>query len=322
MKHYFLKAVAIASIFSATVPLYAQDQRDKKDKDEKEFQNIIITRKDALDEKMIIEVQGDKVIINGKDAKEYKDVTVRTQKLKDNSLFLRGAQGNSWNFNWDENNHYSFFSEDSTRAMLGIGTSENEKGAEVNSVNKESAAEKAGLRKGDIITKIGDHKVIKGEDVTKAIKTHKPGDKVAVHIIRNGKEQTLTAELDKWKGIKINKLEATFPMAPMPPMPPFASGMFNSTGRPKLGLSIQDTDNGKGVMVLNADDEGNAAKAGVKEKDIITHVDDKAVNSTDEITKIIRESRDKSSIRLQVLRNGKAQNIEVKIPRKLKTSEI
>jgi serine protease Do len=286
------------------------------------MQNIIVTRKGNINEKLIIEVQGDKVTVNGKDAKENKDVIVRTQQFKDNSLLLLGTQGNTWNFNWDENEHFSFFSEDSTRAMLGVSTTEDEKGAEVTSVNKESAAEKAGLRKGDIITKISDHKIVKAEDVTKAIKTHKPGDKVAVHIIRNGKEQTLTAELDKWKGLKINKLEATFPMAPMRPMPPFASGMINSTGRPKLGLSIQDTDNGKGVMVLNADDEGNAAKAGVKEKDIITHVDGKAINSTDEITKIIRESRDKSSIRLQVLRNGKTQNIEVKIPRILKTSEI
>ncbi|MBD0280240.1 MAG: PDZ domain-containing protein, partial [Flavisolibacter sp.] len=90
----------------------------------------------------------------------------------------------------------------------------------------------------------------------------------------------------------------------------------------KLGLSVQDTDDGKGVKVLEVDEESNAAKAGVKEDDVITHVNDKEVNSTDEITRAVREARDKSSIMLRVLRNGKTKNIEVRTPRRLKTTDL
>jgi serine protease Do len=94
------------------------------------------------------------------------------------------------------------------------------------------------------------------------------------------------------------------------------------SGAPKLGLSVQDTEDGKGVKVVEVDEDSNAAKAGVKENDIITHINDEAVNSADEIARKVRAGRDKSSLQIKVLRNGKAQNIEVKTPRKLKTADL
>ena len=93
-------------------------------------------------------------------------------------------------------------------------------------------------------------------------------------------------------------------------------------GQPKLGLSVQDTDDGKGVKVLEVDEESNAAKAGVKENDIVTHVNDKEVNSADEVAKLVKENKDKPNMRLQIKRDGKSQNIEVKMPRKLKTADL
>ena len=92
--------------------------------------------------------------------------------------------------------------------------------------------------------------------------------------------------------------------------------------RPRLGLSIQDTEDGKGVKVLEADEDGNAGKAGIKEGDIITEIDGKKVNSADEITKIVRENKDNNSMMMKLTRDGKTHNIEVKIPRKLKTAEL
>jgi serine protease Do len=74
--------------------------------------------------------------------------------------------------------------------------------------------------------------------------------------------------------------------------------------------------------VIEVDDESNAAKAGLKENDIITSFNDKAVNSADEVAKLVKESKDKPTINLKITRNGKAQNIEVKMPRKLKTADL
>jgi serine protease Do len=63
-----------------------------------------------------------------------------------------------------------------------------------------------------------------------------------------------------------------------------------SSGAPKLGLSVQDTDDGKGVKVIEVDEESNAAKAGLKENDIITNFNDREVNSADEVARLVTEN--------------------------------
>ncbi|MBC7873496.1 MAG: PDZ domain-containing protein, partial [Ferruginibacter sp.] len=68
--------------------------------------------------------------------------------------------------------------------------------------------------------------------------------------------------------------------------------------------------------------ESNAAKAGIKEDDIVTEVDGKAVNSTDDIVKMIKENKDKTSMMFKLQRAGKTQNIEVKMPKKIKTTDL
>jgi serine protease Do len=60
----------------------------------------------------------------------------------------------------------------------------------------------------------------------------------------------------------------------------------------------------------------------LKEDDIITHINNEEITSADAIAKEVRASREKASVQLKVLRNGKSQNIEVKIPRKLKTADL
>jgi serine protease Do len=98
--------------------------------------------------------------------------------------------------------------------------------------------------------------------------------------------------------------------------------IISDWNRPKLGLSVQDTDDGKGVKVLDVDNESNAAKAGVKKDDVIISINDKEVNSADEVAKIVRDNREKVSMKLKVNRGGKTQDIEVKLPRKLATKDI
>ena len=70
------------------------------------------------------------------------------------------------------------------------------------------------------------------------------------------------------------------------------------------------------------DEESNAAKAGINEEDVITEVDGKAVNNTDDMVKLIRESKEKFSVMIKLQRSGKSQNIEVKMPKKIKTADL
>lgn len=339
MKQLLLKRVAIAAIALCAVPgaLFAQDEKEKaKTKEKKERQQIVITRSGDKDEKTVIEIDGDKVKVNGKDVADLKDIQVHVNNLsKLNGITaLRTPGGGSFSMSFDDFGHgNSLFSIDSNRAMLGVTTQSDDKGAEVQSINKESAAEKAGLKKGDIITKIDNRKIDGSDDVTDAIRAHKPGDKVSITYLRDGKEQKATAELGRWKGLDPKAMTAPRVLSSdmwresldnrvFDRVPGQGNVYATAMGRPRLGMAVQDTDDGKGVKVLDVDDDGTAFKAGIKKDDIITHIDDKAVNSADEVSKAMKEKKDQPVVRFQVNRGGKSQNIEVKIPRKLKTVDL
>jgi len=329
-------------ILLAPATLLAQKEdkeKEKELKEKKDAEQIIITRKGESNDKVTIQIDGDKITVNGKPIDEYKDgdVNVRVHKLKDPEALIRNRSGN-WNANGDGN--FNFFSEDMNHAMLGVTTEKADQGVEIQDITKESAAAKAGLKEGDIITKIDDKKIEDPDDLSKVIRSHKPGEKVTVTYLRDKKEQKVTTELTKWKGVsgftlapgkefKMDMGDMNFDnimprgqTIPRIRTTPYGQNWSWSGGNPKLGLSVQDTDDGKGVKVIEVDDESNANKAGIKEDDIITEVDGKAVNSTDEISKIIKDSKDKTSVMVKLQRAGKTQNIEVKMPKKIKTTDL
>lgn len=322
----------LAAALMLPVSLLAQkEEKEKEEKVKKEIEQIIITRKGNKDEKVIVEVNGDKVIVNGKELKDDKDgdVTVRRHKVKDAWAY----SGDGLTGVWNDNDHFKMFNMDENRAMLGVTTDQADEGAEIESITKESGAEKAGLKKGDIIIKVGDHKIETPDDLTEAIQRHKPGEKVGITFLRDKKKQDVTAELGKWKGTRVFNYNSgkNFNMdfdkimpkiQAVPRIAPHGQAWSWSGGGPKLGVSVQDTEDGKGVNVIEVDEDGNAAKAGIKEDDVITEVDGKAVNGADEIAKIMKENKDKGSVKVKLLRKGKTENVEVKIPRKLKTADL
>jgi serine protease Do len=330
MKQIMKKGAFVLLAMAMLAPVFAQkdDKVKEKEKEKKESEQIVISRNG--DKKIVVEVDGNKVIVNGKPLEDYKggDVTVIGSRIKD----LSALNGGLSQFNDNDAFRAFITTSDANRPLLGVVTEKAEKGgAEVISVTKESGAEKAGLKKGDVIIKVDDSKIETPDDLTKAVRAHKPGDKVAVTFLRDKKEQKVTAELSKYKGtstlaftqpvpelMELDRLTA--PRVRTVPGGPLSWSW--STGSPKMGLSVQDTEDGKGVKVVGVDEESNAAKAGIKEEDVITEVDGQAVNGADEIAKIIRDSKDKVSVKMKVNRKGKSETIEVKIPRRLKTADL
>lgn len=340
MKQNLVKALAFSFAIALLVPsslLAQKEEKDKEMKDKKDVQQIIITRKNDKADKIVVEINGDKITVNGKPLDEYKDkngdISVRLQKFKELEALSRiPGMGSNWSYNGNDN-YIRMFSEDANHAMLGVTTEKTEIGVRIQDITKESGAEKAGLKEGDVITKIDDKKIEDPDELSKVIREHKPGDKVTVTYLRDKKEQKVTAGLTKWKGMNVFSTTPGYKMdmgdmnfenimPKLKTMPRMNQNWNWSGGGLKLGLSVQDTDDGKGVKVIEVDEESNAAKAGVKEDDIITEVDGKAVNNTDEIAKVIRESKDKISVMIKLQRSGKTQNIEVKMPRRIKTADL
>jgi hypothetical protein len=60
-----------------------------------------------------------------------------------------------------------------------------------------SSAEKAGVHKGDVLVQLGDHKLASIEDFMFALDAYKPGDRVKIAVVRDGKRLELTATLQE-----------------------------------------------------------------------------------------------------------------------------
>ena len=346
MKRLAVNFAIAALLATLSIPSFGQDTKEKEKekvtKDtKKEVEEITIIRKSDDKTKTVVEINGDKITVNGKPIEDLKDgnITVHRGKYKTmeglNYYGTPRTRVSGQNFNWDSGDNFNMYHVDENRAMLGVVTEEVEGGVKVTELTDESAAKKAGIKEGDIITKIGDTKIEDPEKLSEEVRKHKPGEKVTVTLLRDKKEQKITTELGKWKGVsafsfgqpgKDFKMDMDYEMfAPkVQATPRVRNGQTwaYSNSAPRLGLSVQDTDDGKGVRVIEVDEESNAAKAGLKENDIITNFNDKEVNSADEVAKLVKENKDKPSINLKIKRAGKAQSIEVKMPRKLKTADL
>ena len=90
----------------------------------------------------------------------------------------------------------------------------------------------------------------------------------------------------------------------------------------KLGLRIQDTEEGNGVKVLDVEDSSASSTAGLKKDDIITEIGGVKVTNTDEVRDQLMENSEKSSYNIKARRNGTEMSFEIKIPKKLKTANL
>lgn len=85
----------------------------------------------------------------------------------------------------------------------------------INKVNKGTGAEKAGLKKGDIITHLDDRQIRNFADLTGYIQTKRPNEKVNVTFMREGKKEIRSVTLSKnemirieFKGLELGQLDA------------------------------------------------------------------------------------------------------------------
>ena len=80
--------------------------------------------------------------------------------------------------------------EQPAHAVLGVTAADTPQGALLDSVEPGGAAEAAGLRAGDVITKFGDRAVGGGVSLASAVRVHDPGDRVSVRYTRDGTGRT------------------------------------------------------------------------------------------------------------------------------------
>jgi S1-C subfamily serine protease len=100
-------------------------------------------------------------------------------------------------------------------------------GVLVEKVNEGSAADKAGIKAGDVLLKIGKRTIDDLEDVSKALSKHDEGDKVDVEVIRKGASKTLSLEVaEEHDTPMFDMFRHKGPEGPMFMMPPFEGNAF------------------------------------------------------------------------------------------------
>lgn len=316
--------------FGTATGLLAQDE--KVATTEKRQSDVIIRKKGDSKEKMTIVIDGDKVTVNGKPVDEFKHDGLEISHGDDmlEAPFPPGmafAPQPGFNVMGDD-----FMREiRSNKAFFGVMTKKVTDGAEITEVTKESAAEKAGFKVGDIITKVNDDKIADADELYKTIGKYKPEDKVTVTYKRAGKENKATVTLGENRQVKVfswnngdmdNERNFNFDFKGVPDGRGWGNSFNMWTRKPRLGLQIQETEDSKGVKVLDVDEDEPGGKAGIEEDDIITSVNGKPISSLETLKETMKDVKDGDTLKFDILRDGKAQSISVKFPKELKTTDL
>ena len=214
------------------------------------------------------------------------------------------------------------------------------RGVGITQVVKDSPAEKAGLRKDDVILRLDGENVSSVRKLNRLVSELSPDQSVKVSISRGGSEQEVTATIGKrnntnmannffngqprvfkWEGPELKgfKWETPLNRGGFPNFDNDGLSFYLSNSR-RIGVSTMSLTkqladyfgiaDGKGALVTSVIDDGPAAKAGIKAGDVITAVDGEAVDSPGDISRVINRKKE-GDVTLTIVRNKSQQTIHV-----------
>jgi S1-C subfamily serine protease len=224
------------------------------------------------------------------------------------------------------------------------------RGARVEEVRDDSPAAKAGLKEGDVVVRFDGETVRSAEQLRRLVRETPPGRDVAVAVTRNGAEQKLTATLEKAHN---QEFAERWPFAGAPPAPPGAPMPPDAPdfrfapedmgpgvrefhrelrmgpqhvalpGPRKLGVQYQEisgqlakyfhVEGDEGILVVSVDENGPAAKAGVKAGDVIMKIDGKAVSDSEDVRREVSALESGKETSLTVQREGRPLDLKLTV---------
>jgi len=244
--------------------------------------------------------------------------------------------GNTFSFFVDGGGFLGVYGEDITNENITKYHLSQARGVGITQVVADSPAQKAGLRKDDVILRIDGENVTSVRKLNRLVSEIAPDHSVRITISRNGSEQEISATMGKRKDLttardlfkeqpKVWKWEGPR-VSPdnFPNFPNFKDnngdlaivlGNSRRIGVSTMELSKQLADyfgiaDGRGVLVTSVSEDGPAAKSGVKAGDVITAVDGEAVDSPGDVARMINRKKD-GDVTLTIVRNKSQQTIRV-----------
>ena len=151
-------------------------------------------------------------------------------------------------------------------------------GVYINEVAKGGAADKAGLKEGDILLKVDETLIKSPSALQEKVNSYHPGDKATLTVIRGGKNLELQVEFQG--------SDATTGTVDEDGAVAFYGGKLREAPKEKLGmLGLK-----KGVEIVSAGN-GVLANAGASDGFIILYVNDQPVSSPQDVLNIAKKSR-------------------------------
>ena len=150
-------------------------------------------------------------------------------------------------------------------------------GVYVMDVAKGSAAEEAGIRKGDFITKINGTTVNTGTEMLEKISALRPGDKINITYVHDGSEKSANAVLKGTTGSYASVKEQAIEQ--------LGASFEALDPKDALAMHLQG-----GVMVKNIGQGIIADQTKMREGFVITKVNDTKVSSVDELKDALRQA--------------------------------
>ncbi|WP_447976777.1 Do family serine endopeptidase [Candidatus Nitrospira bockiana] len=188
-----------------------------------------------------------------------------------------------------------------------FGVNENE-GVLVNEVFENDPASRAGIKPGDIITKVDGKVVDTPNSLSRLIAALEPGSATNVEVVRDGKRHIISVGLSERKEAPV--------VASVPP----------SRSEIKLGLDVQDLTaelaekfklkETKGVLISKVDRGSMAMVEGLREGDLIKEVNRTEVGSVGEFSAAVAKVKRGETILLRVLRENRAFYVVLKTTEK------
>lgn len=175
------------------------------------------------------------------------------------------------------------------------------KGALVKRVGEGTPAEKAGLKRYDVIVELNNEAINNQSELLSRIAAFKPEDKVRLVVIRDGRRKKLTATLGVRSDEALAKLEGTTPQEVQLSL---GIGVTNLTDNyaERLGYTGK-----KGVLIEAIEDGSEAQRQGLRPGMLIMEVNRKEVHNTREFNAAIKKAIDqkKKSILLYVANDSR-----------------
>lgn len=181
-----------------------------------------------------------------------------------------------------------------------------ESGAIIKTVKKNSPAAKAGLQVGDVILSVSGKKIENASNLPVIVSSYRPGEEITLQIIREGSPMSVSARLEKLTPEILAGAESQ-----EEPEKGAPGGASVSEVLP--GVTIQNLTAGTreryevpgditGVIITKLDPQSRAAAMGVEEGDVITQVNRKPVKAVGEANALARESS--KTVLLKIWRKG------------------